>query len=121
MFTAGPPTEPPVNIEVSGDNFDALAKTAIQLLNHLDTNRVEGMQSLGMDIDLNNPEITVNIDRQRALAEGVSTAQIGSELRTAVFGKEVSKSKDDEDEYKIQLRFNSKSRNDINELMTRVS
>ena len=62
---AGPPTEPPVNIEVSGDNFDALAKTAIQLLNHLDTNRVEGMQSLGMDIDLNNPEITVNIDRQR--------------------------------------------------------
>jgi len=114
---AGPPTEPPVNIEVSGDNFDALAKTAIQLLNHLDTNRVEGMQSLGMDIDLNNPEITVNIDRQRALAEGVSTAQIGSELRTAVFGKEVSKLKDDEDEYKIQLRFDSKSRNDINELM----
>lgn len=114
---AGPPTEPPVNIEVSGDNFDALAKTAIQLLNHLDTNRVEGMQSLGMDIDLNNPEITVNIDRQRALSEGVSTAQIGSELRTAVFGKEVSKLKDDEDEYKIQLRFDAKSRNDINELM----
>ena len=114
---AGPPTEPPVNIEVSGDNFDALAKTAIQLLNHLDTNRVDGMQSLGMDIDLNNPEITVNIDRQRALSEGVSTAQIGSELRTAVFGKEVSKLKDDEDEYKIQLRFDAKSRNDINELM----
>lgn len=114
---AGPPTEPPVNIEVTGDNFDALAKTATQLLNHLDTNRVEGMQSLGMDIDLNNPEITVNIDRQRALSEGVSTAQIGSELRTAVFGKEVSKLKDDEDEYKIQLRFDAKSRNDINELM----
>lgn len=114
---AGPPTEPPVNIEVTGDNFDALSKTAIQLLNHLDTNRVEGMQSLGMDVDLNNPEITVNIDRQRALSEGVSTAQIGSELRTAVFGKEVSKLKDDEDEYKIQLRFDAKSRNDINELM----
>lgn len=114
---AGPPTEPPVNIEVSGDNFDAMSKTAIQLLNHLDTNRVEGMQSLGMDVDLNNPEITVKIDRQRALAEGVSTAQIGSELRTAVFGKEVSKLKDDEDEYKIQLRFDSKSRNNIDELM----
>jgi multidrug efflux pump subunit AcrB len=114
---AGPPTEPPVNIEVSGDNFDALAKTAIQLQNHLDTNRIAGMQNLEMDVDLNNPEITVNIDRQRALAEGVSTAQIGMELRTAVFGKEVSKLKDDEDEYKIQLRLNAKSRNDINELM----
>jgi multidrug efflux pump subunit AcrB len=114
---AGPPTEPPVNIEVSGDNFDALAKTAIQLQNHLDTNRIAGMQNLEMDVDLNNPEITVNIDRQRALAEGVSTAQIGMELRTAVFGKEVSKLKDDEDEYKIQLRLNTQSRNDINELM----
>ncbi|OYW76871.1 MAG: copper transporter, partial [Sphingobacteriia bacterium 32-37-4] len=114
---AGPPTEPPVNIEVAGDNFDALAKTAIQLQNHLDTNRIAGMQNLEMDVDLNNPEITVNIDRQRALAEGVSTAQIGMELRTAVFGKEVSKLKDDEDEYKIQLRLNTKSRNDINELM----
>ncbi len=114
---AGPPTDPPVNIEIAGDNFDALAKTAIQLQNHLDTNRIEGMQNLEMDVDLNNPEITVNIDRQRALAEGVSTAQIGMELRTAVFGKEVSKLKDDEDEYKIQLRFDAKSRNDINELM----
>lgn len=113
----GPPTDPPVNIEIAGDNFESIAKAAYDLQNHLDTNRVEGVQNMVMDIDLTNPEITINIDRERALAEGLSTAQIGMELRTAVFGKEVSKLKDGEDEYKIQLRYQDLKRNNISDLM----
>jgi multidrug efflux pump len=114
---AGPPTEAPVNIEVIGDNFDAISKTANELKNYLDTNRVEGMENLQMDIDLVNPEITINVDREKALREGLSTGQVGMAIRTAVFGKEVSKLKDDEDEYKIQLRLNEGSRNNITDLM----
>jgi multidrug efflux pump subunit AcrB len=114
---AGPPTDPPVNIEIAGDNFESIAKLAYHLQNHLDTNRIEGIQNLVMDVDLNNPEITINIDRERALAEGLSTAQIGMELRTAVFGKEVSKLKDGEDDYKIQLRYQDLKRNSISDLM----
>ena len=38
----GPPTDPPVNIEVVGDNFENIASVATQLYNYLDTNRVEG-------------------------------------------------------------------------------
>ncbi|TAG11197.1 MAG: efflux RND transporter permease subunit [Sphingobacteriia bacterium] len=114
---SGPPTELPVNIEIVGDNFESIAKVAYELQNHLDTNRIPGIENLQMDVDLNNPEITVNINRQRALAEGLSTAQIGMELRTAVFGKEVSKLKDGEDEYKIQLRYKDIARNNINDLM----
>ncbi len=114
---AGPPTDPPVNIEISGDNFESISKVAYDLQNHLDTNRITGIQNLVMDVDLNNPEITINIDRERALAEGLSTAQIGMELRTAVFGKEVSKLKDGEDDYKIQLRYQDLKRNNITDLM----
>ncbi len=114
---AGPPTDPPVNIEISGDNFESISKVAYDLQNHLDTNRIAGIQNLVMDVDLNNPEITINIDRERALAEGLSTAQIGMELRTAVFGKEVSKLKDGEDDYKIQLRYQDLKRNNITDLM----
>ena len=68
-------------------------------------------------MDLNNPEITVNVDRERAMIEGLSTGQIGMEIRTAVFGKEVSKIKDGEDEYKIQLRYTDLMRNNITDLM----
>lgn len=113
----GPPTEPPVNIEIVGDNFDELGKVATQLLQYLDTNRVEGIQSLKPDVDLNNPEITINVDRTKAMMEGVSTAQIGMAIRTAQFGKEISKIKDGEDEYKIQLRYNEERRHNIDDLL----
>ncbi len=113
----GPPTDPPVNVEVSGDNFENISKTATQLLNFLDTNRVNGIENLQADVDLNNPEITINVDREKAMLEGLSTGQIGMEIRTAVFGKEISKLKDGEEEYKIQLRYSDLMRNNIADLM----
>lgn len=113
----GPPTDPPVNIEISGDNFDEIAKVASNLMNYMDTNRIYGIEKLQLDVDLVNPEITINIDREKALMEGLSTGQIGMEVRTAVFGREVSKLKDGEDDYKIQLRYSDLSRNNIADLM----
>jgi multidrug efflux pump len=113
----GPPTDPPVNIEIAGDNFQEIAKVATDLNNYLDTNKVEGIEKLAMDVDLNNPEITITVDREKALMEGLSTAQVGMYLRTAVFGKEVSKLKQGEDEYKIQLRYSDLVRNNITDLM----
>ena len=113
----GPPTEPPVNIEVTGDNFENIAKTATLLYNYLDTNRIFGIENLQADVDLNNPEITINVDRERAMLEGLSTGQIGMEIRTAVFGREISKLKEGEDEYKIQLRYTDLLRNNITDLM----
>lgn len=119
---AGPPTDPPVNIEISGDEFDEVAYVATQLSNYLDTNQVYGVENLRMDVDLQSPEITIQIDRERAMMEGLSTAQIGMELRTAIFGKEVSKLKIGEDEYEIQLRSSENVRNNINELLnTRIT
>ena len=70
-----------------------------------------------MDVDLNSPEITVNVDREKAMMEGLSTGQIGSEIRTAIFGKEVSKLKEGEDEYKIQLRYADLQRKNITDVM----
>ena len=114
---SGPPTDPPVNIEIVGDQFDELAKIATNLSNYLDTNQIAGIENLRTDVDLNSPEITVNIDREKAMAQGLSTGQIGMELRTAVFGKEISKLKQGEDEYKIQLRTTDLMRSNIADLM----
>ncbi|HRI19553.1 MAG TPA: efflux RND transporter permease subunit [Panacibacter sp.] len=113
----GPPTDPPVNIEISSDDFDNLIKTSVSLKNYLDSIQVPGVEELKMDVDLTNPEISLTVDRERALIAGVSTAQIGQEIRTALFGKEVSKIKDGEDEYKIQLRNNEVQRKSLAELL----
>ena len=100
----GPPTDPPINIEVASEDFDALTKTAVALKNYLDSIDVPGVEELKMDVDLTNPEVSLTVDRERALIEGVSSQQIGMSLRTALFGREISKIKEGEDEYKIQLR-----------------
>ena len=113
----GPPTEPPINIEVASEDFDALTKTAVALKNYLDSIQVPGVEELKMDVDLTNPEITLTVDRQRALINGVSTAQVGQALRTALFGREVSKIKEGEDEYKIQLRNNELQRKNLIDLL----
>lgn len=113
----GPPTEPPVNIEVSGDHFNELASVATDLKNFIDTNAVYGIENLSMDVDLFSPEITLSIDREKATREGLSTAQIGSDIRSALFGKEVTKLKEGEDEYKIQLRHSDLQRSNVSDLL----
>jgi multidrug efflux pump subunit AcrB len=115
--SGGPPTESPVNIEVTSENFDNLTKTAVSLKNYLDSIQVPGVEELKMDVDLTNPEITLSIDRERALIQGVSTGQIGMQIRTALFGREVSKIKDGEDEYKIQLRNQDMQRKNLADLL----
>jgi multidrug efflux pump subunit AcrB len=115
--SAGPPTDPPINIEVSSEDFDGLLKTSVSLKNYLDSIQVPGVEELKMDVDLTNPEITLTVNRERALAEGVSTAQIGLAIRTALFGKELSKIKEGKEEYKIQLRNNEVQRKNLVELL----
>jgi multidrug efflux pump subunit AcrB len=115
--SSGPPTEPPVNIEIQGEDFDALVKTSVGLKNYLDAANIPGINVLKMDVDLQNPELTLTIDRDRALAEGVSSAQVGMQIRTALFGKEVSKIKEGKEEYKIQLRSEELQRNNLVDLL----
>ncbi|MDR3716209.1 MAG: efflux RND transporter permease subunit [Puia sp.] len=113
----GPPTDPPVNIEVASEDFDNLIKTAVSLKNYLDSVQTPGVEELKMDIDLTNPEITLTVDRQRAMTEGVSSSQIGQTLRTAVFGKESSKIKEGKDEYKIYIRNLESQRKNLIDLL----
>lgn len=114
---SGPPTEPPVNIEIASDDFDDLIKTAVNLKNYLDSIRVPGVEELKMDVDLTNPEVLLTVDRERAMIEGVSSAQIGMQIRTAIFGREVSKIKEGDEEYKIQLRNEEGQRKNLADLL----
>src|ERR1043165_4996544 len=112
----GPASGAPVNIEVVGEEFDEIIKTASSLKRYLDSVNVYGVEKLKFDIDVSKPELAVTIDRERAQREGLSTVQIGSELRTALFGREASKLRMGEDEYKIQIRYTEELRNTLSDL-----
>lgn len=114
---AGPPVSKPINIEIRGDRFEDLVSNSIRLKQYIDDQKIPGVDNLKSDFESNKPEITFNIDRERANREGISTAQIAMEIRNAVFGiDKPSKLRDANDEYPIQIRYQVDQRNNIEAL-----
>jgi multidrug efflux pump subunit AcrB len=113
----GPPTGKPINIEVTGENLDDLITDAEAFRNYLDSLQIPGVEELKTDFQAIKPEIVLNIDRTRANIEGISTGQIAMEIRTAVLGKEISKYKEGEDEFPIQLKYSKETRENINNIL----
>ncbi len=113
----GPPTGKPINVEISGDNIDSLLLTSHKFVKYLEASGIEGIEDLKSDFEESKPEIIINIDRERANKEGLSTALIGSEMHTAIFGTDVSKYREDEDQYPIQLRYKESQRKNIDALL----
>jgi multidrug efflux pump subunit AcrB len=113
----GPPTGKPINIEITNENLGTLIADAYAFRNYIDSLNIPGVEELKTDFEMNSPEIIVNINRDRAQRLGISTGQIGLEIRTALYGKEISKLKQDEDEYPIMLRYSKLTRDNINALV----
>ena len=109
----GPPVGKPINIEVSGEDYEELIALVANIKQFLSEFDVPGVEGLKTDLETGKPELILNIDREKARRYGLSTGQIASNIRTAVFGKEVSKLKDGEDDYPIWLRFNEDLRDNI--------
>lgn len=113
----GPPTGKPINIEITNENLGTLITDAYAFRNYIDSLDIPGVEELKTDFEMNSPEIIIHIDRDRAQRLGISTGQIGMEIRTALYGKEISKLKQDEDEYPIMLRYNKLTRDNIDALV----
>lgn len=109
----GPPTAKPISIEITGDDLDSLVKTSEQLKSYIESKQIAGIEELRSDFQNNKPEIIFDIDRERANREGISTGQVGGDLRTAIFGKEVSKFRDVDEDYEINVRAKEDQRNNL--------
>lgn len=113
----GPPVGKPINIEVSGDDFAKLVELTDEIKAAVNAENIPGIEGLNLDLETGKPELIVEIDRARARAFGISTGQIGGTLRTALFGKEVSKYKDGEDDYKIVVKLKDDYRYSLSTLL----
>jgi multidrug efflux pump len=115
--SGGPPVGKPVSIEIAGDDLLMLLKIQNAIKAEIDKQRITGIDQLKSDLQLNKPEIVVDINREKAAREGISTAQIAIEIRTALFGKEVSQYREAKDEYPIMLRLSDQYRNKLDQLV----
>ncbi len=116
---AGPPVGKAIQIEIVGPEFEEILEISEEMKAFIINSGIQGIEKLKADLETGKPELVVNIDRDNARRFGLSTGQIASEIRTALFGKEVSKYKEGEDDYEIQLRLADKYRNNIDALMNK--
>jgi multidrug efflux pump subunit AcrB len=110
---AGPPLPKPIVIELTGDNLDTLVATSERLKNYLESKNISGVEELRSDFQADKPEVVFDLNRERMNAEGVSSFAVTSNLRTAVFGKEISRFRDAKDDYPITLRAAPSQRTNV--------
>lgn len=113
----GPPTGYPINLEIKGDDYHKLLATAKDITEFINNENVPGIEELKTNVNQNKPERKVIIDRKKAGQLGLSTGQIGSALREAIYGYDASTFKGVKDDYDIMVRFNKETRYDMSALM----
>lgn len=112
----GPPVGYPINIELKGEDYRQLLAEAKKIQSFIDDQNIPGIEELNLDINENKPEMEVLVNRKKAGELGVSTAQVGQALRSAIYGFDASTYKDGEDDFDIFVRFDGTSRYNKNAL-----
>lgn len=113
----GPPTGKPISLEIRGKDFDKLIHVTRGVQQYLEKAKIPGVEGLKLDLSIDMPELLIKIDREKARWFGLSTAQVASTIRTALFGNDISDYKEGEDDYPIVVRMDPKYRNNISILM----
>ncbi|SFU68418.1 Multidrug efflux pump subunit AcrB [Pustulibacterium marinum] len=112
----GPPAGYPVNIEISGEDYDELISVAEGMRDYINSKNVAGVDELKIDVNKDKPAMVVDIDRKKAGELGVSAAMIGNQLRRSLYGEKAGVYKENGEDYDIYVRFNDENRYDMNAL-----
>ena len=113
---AGPPVGYPINIEISGRDYQQLIVTAQNMKDLLNRENIAGIEQLKIDVNKNKPGLEFEIDRKKAGELGVSASFVGQQLRTSLFGAKAGIYKKDGEDYEINVRFNEENRYNKNAL-----
>ena len=114
---AGPPAGYPVNIEVSGEDYNELIQVAENLKNFLNKESILGVEEIKVDVNKSKPGLVVNIDRRKSGGLGVAAGQIGQQLRRSLYGEKAGIYKKDGEDYDINVRFEKEDRKDSGTLL----
>lgn len=104
----GPPTGPPINIEITGNDLEKLGTISNEIKGMIKD--IPGLKDLKSNYDPERPEIKVTIDREKAAMYGLNTAMIGGTVRTAIKGFTASKHRVNDKEFDVTVRLQKDQR-----------
>jgi len=89
----------PIMIAVKGTNLENIRQAAATVMNV--TKSVPGTQDVKYSVKDPKPEVTVNLDREKMAQLGISASDVGLALQNAFRGNDLSKFKQNGNEYDI--------------------
>jgi multidrug efflux pump len=93
---------------VSSDSYPNMARAAQQILAEMTKN--PGLVQPDIDLQLNKPEIFMDVDRQRAADMGVSVEAVARSVETMLGGRAVTRYKRDAEQYDVIVQTESTGR-----------
>jgi len=82
-----------ITVNIYGENLDTLQSTAREVAAILET--VEGVESVSDGLEETTPELTVIVDKEKAMLEGLTTAQVYMEIAKAITTESTAASVED--------------------------
>ncbi|MGD8385938.1 MAG: efflux RND transporter permease subunit [Desulfobacteraceae bacterium] len=110
----GPPTGPPVNLEISGKDILTLGELAEKVRKAVKD--VPGLVDLKDNFVKGKPEIRVRVDKEKAALMGLDTYTIAYTVKAAINGAKVGVYREGKDEYDIIARLPEKDRRSMENL-----
>ena len=112
----GPPAGYPISVQLTGIDYDEMLKEADKMIAFINSKKIAGIERLSIDVNKESPELEVKVDRVNAGSLGVSTGQLGFNLRRSVYGQEISTYKEGDNDYNITMRMQDDQRKNENVL-----
>lgn len=110
----GTGSEAPIQVVLSGTELDSIMAFADKVKEVV--GQIPGTAEVETSIDNGNPEIKVEVDRDKMARLGLSLEMVGASMQTAFNGVQETKYRDGENEYDINIQldeFDRQSADDI--------
>ena len=107
----GPPAGYPISIQLTGADYEQMLKEADRMIAFINAKNIPGIEKLKVDINKESPELELKVDRVGAGSLGISTGQVGFNLRRSLYGQEISTYKEGDNDYNITMRMQDDQRN----------
>ena len=110
MFMGGGQRYTEIELDITGPSLEKLEHYSNQVMAGM--RAIPGIVDVDTTLSVRQPELRVQINRQKASDFGIKVQDIAAALRTLVGGEPVTKFKEEQDQYDVWLRAQLPNRND---------